>query len=128
MDFRGELDAVRRMEFYATARRGSPHNFDRYYNAAYYWHFGHYHTLVGAKLVGGTTHKKINEMCIKAIMKTRLEDGTWMDHPSFGKMVGTSLALWIIGETEGGWKDGYAAKTTQEKMGPKEGEGEPEQQ
>lgn len=113
---RGELDAVRRMEFYnPPGKGGSPHNFDRWFNAAYYWSYGHYYTLQAAKLVGGKTYKDINEICTKAVMKTRLEDGTWLDHPSFGKLVGTGLALWILGETDGPWRDGYSATTTQEK-------------
>lgn len=114
--YRSELDAVRRMEYYATNRGGSPHNFDRWWNAAYYWNFGHYHTLVAAREVGGKTYKEINDVCTKAIMKTRLEDGTWLDHASFGKLVGTSLALWILGETEGGWRTpAGGGTTTQEK-------------
>jgi S1-C subfamily serine protease len=113
---RGELDAVRRMEFYqAGNRQGSPHNYDRWWNAAYYWHYGHYYTLQAAKMIGGKTFKDINEICTKAVMKTRLEDGTWLDHPSFGKLVGTGLALWILGETEGGWRDGYDPTITQDK-------------
>lgn len=113
---RGELDAVRRMEYYnPPGKGGSPHNFDRWHNAAYYWSYGHYYTLQAARLVGGKTYKDINEICTKAVMKTRLEDGTWLDHASFGKLVGTGLALWILGETEGGWRDGYTATTTQEK-------------
>jgi len=113
---RGELDAVRRMEFYnPPGKQGSPHCFDRYWNAAYYWSYGHYHTLLGAKMVGGKTFKEINEICTKAVMKTRLEDGTWLDHASFGKLVGTGLALWILGETEGGWRDGYTPTITQDK-------------
>lgn len=102
---RGELDAVRRMEFYVNGRRGSPHNFDRWNNAAYYWLFGHYHTLLAAKECGGRTYDEINGICTKAVMKTRLDDKTWLGHPSFGKLCGTSLALWILGETEGEWRE-----------------------
>lgn len=113
---RGELDAVRRMEFYnPPGKQGSPHNFDRWWNAAYYWHYGHYFTLQAAKMIGSKTFKDVNEICTKAVMKTRLEDGTWLDHPSFGKLVGTGLALWILGETEGGWRDGYTPTITQDK-------------
>jgi len=126
--YRGELDAVRRMEFYNPPNKGgSPHNFDRWFNAAYYWSYGHYHTLLAAKLVGGKTFKDINEICVKAVMKTRLEDGTWLDHPAFGKLVGTGLALWILGESEGPWKDGYGAVTTQDKTNPATPEKKPEE-
>ncbi|MEE9311526.1 MAG: hypothetical protein V3V10_03845, partial [Planctomycetota bacterium] len=108
IDHRGQLDAVRRMEFYAPPRkRGSPHNSDRWYNAAYYWMFGHYHTIQASKIVGKKHFKKLNEICVKALMQTRQDDGTWLGHPAFGPICGTSLALWILGETEGGWKEGY---------------------
>ncbi|MHC4840637.1 MAG: PDZ domain-containing protein [Planctomycetota bacterium] len=114
IDHRGQLDAVRRMEFYAPPRkRGSPHNYDRWNNAAYYWMFGHYHTIQAAKIVGKKHYKKMNEICVKSLMHTRQDDGTWLGHPAFGKICGTSLALWILGETEGGWKGGYEEVTTQ---------------
>jgi S1-C subfamily serine protease len=113
---RGELDAVRRMEFYnPPGKGGSPHNFDRNFNAAYYWLFGHYHTLLAARECGGKTFDQINEICTKAIMLTRHDDGTWLGHPSFGPLCGTCLGLWILGETEGGWRDGYGDPLTQEK-------------
>lgn len=125
--YRGELDAVRRMEYYVNRGRGSPHNFDRWNNAAYYWMFGHYYTLVAAKEIGRRHYAGVNEICVKAIMATRLDDGTWLDHPSFGKHCGTSLALWVLGESEGGWRSGYGVETpapvTQEKKEePKEEE------
>ncbi|MCB9935705.1 MAG: PDZ domain-containing protein [Planctomycetes bacterium] len=114
--YRGELDAVKRMEYYnPPGKGGSPHNFDRNFNAAYYWMYGHYHTLLAAKEVGGKHFDQINEICVKALMLVREDDGTWLGHPSFGKLCGTCLALWILGETEGGWRDGYADPTTQEK-------------
>lgn len=114
--YRGELDAVKRMEYYAPPNRGgSPHNFDRNFNAAYYWMYGHYHTMLAAHEVGGKTFDEINEICTKAVMLVRENDGTWLGHPSFGKLCGTSLALWILGESEGGWRDGYGDPTTQEK-------------
>ncbi|MCA8914235.1 MAG: PDZ domain-containing protein [Planctomycetes bacterium] len=114
--YRGELDAVRRMEYYnPPGKGGSPHNFDRNFNAAYYWLFGHYHTLLAAKECGGKTFETINEICTKAIMLTRHDDGTWLGHPSFGPLCGTCLGLWILGETEGGWRDGYGDPLTQQK-------------
>lgn len=114
--YRGELDAVKRMEYYnPPGKGGSPHNFDRHFNAAYYWMYGHYHTLLASKEVGGKHFEQINEICTKALMLVREDDGTWLGHPSFGKLCGTCLALWILGETEGGWRDGYAVPTTQEK-------------
>ena len=115
-EYRGELDAVKRMEYYSPpGRGGSPHNFDRQHNAAYYWMYGHYHTLLAAKECGGKTYSEINEICTKAVMLVRENDGSWLGHPSFGKLCGTSLALWILGETEGGWRDGYGDPTTQDK-------------
>ena len=114
--YRGELDAVRSMEYYnPPGKGGSPHNFDRNFNAAYYWMFGHYHTLLAAKDCGGKTYDQINEICTKALMQTRQDDGTWLGHPSFGRLCGSCLALWILGETEGGWRDGYGDPTTQGK-------------
>ena len=114
--FRGELDAVKRMEYYAPpGRGGSPHNFDRNFNAAYYWMYGHYHTLLAAAYCGGKTFDEMNEICTKAVMLVREDDGTWLGHPSFGKLCGTSLALWILGETQGPWRDGYGDPTTQDK-------------
>lgn len=114
--YRGELDAVKRMEYYSPpGKGGSPHNFDRNFNAAYYWMYGHYHTLLAAKECGGRTYDEINEICTKAVMLVRESDGTWLGHPSFGKLCGTSLGLWILGETEGGWRDGYGDPTTQDK-------------
>jgi hypothetical protein len=122
--YRGELDAVRNMEYYnPPGKGGSPHNFDRNWNAAYYWMYGHYHTLLAAKECGGKTYTDINALCVKAVMLDREADGCWLGHPSFGKLCGTSLALWILGESEGPWRDGYAAVTTQEK---KDGEMDPE--
>jgi hypothetical protein len=114
--YRGELDAVRNMEYYnPPGKGGSPHNFDRNFNAAYYWMYGHYHTLLAAKECGGKTFTDINQLCTKAVMIDREGDGTWLGHPSFGKLCGTSLALWILGETEGPWRDGYGDPTTQDK-------------
>jgi hypothetical protein len=116
VNYRGELDAVRRMEYYAPpGKRGSPHNIDRWFNAAYYWLFGHYHTLLAAKEVGGKTFDEINEICVKAMMLTKYDDGTWLGHPSFGKLCGTCLGLWILGETEGPWRDDYGDPITQQK-------------
>jgi S1-C subfamily serine protease len=106
--YRGELDAVRRMEYYnPPGKGGSPHNFDRNWNAAYYWMYGHYHTLLAAKECGGKTFTDINTIAVKAIMLDREDDGLWLDHPSFGKLCGTGLALWVLGETEGPWRTGY---------------------
>ncbi|MCC7507907.1 MAG: PDZ domain-containing protein [Planctomycetes bacterium] len=110
--YRSELDVVRRMEYYYNPRiGGSPHNLERWFNAAYYWLFSHYWTLIAAKDCGKAQFKDINEICVKALMQTRNADGTWLGHPSFGKLCGTCEALWILGETEGGWKDGYTPKT-----------------
>lgn len=114
--YRGELDAVRRMEYYAPpGKRGSPHNIDRNFNAAYYWMYGHYHTLLAAKDIGGKTYEEINEICVKALMQTQYDDGTWLGHPAFGPLCGTSLALWILGDTEGPWREGYGDPLTQDK-------------
>jgi S1-C subfamily serine protease len=114
--YRGELDAVRRMEYYnPPGKGGSPHNFDRNWNAAYYWMYGHYHTLMAAKECGGKTFTDINTIAVKAVMLDREDDGLWLDHPSFGKLCGTGLALWILGESEGPWRTGY----------PVTGEGDP---
>lgn len=113
---RGELDAVRNLILYGPAgRRPSPHNYDRNFNAAYYWMYGHYHTLLAAREVGGKTFDEVNEICVKAVIQDQEDDGTWLEHQSFGKLCGTSLALWILGETEGPWRDGYGDPTTQEK-------------
>lgn len=114
--YRGELDAHRRLELYQNGNRGgSPHNYDRFFNAAYYFSFGHYYVLQAAKEHSPKLHKEIGDLCTKALLKTRLEDGTWLDHPAFGKLVGTGMALWILGETDGAWRDGYSP-TTQDKM------------
>lgn len=120
--YRGELDVVRRLEFYnPPGKRGSPHCFDRWSNASYYWMYGHYYTLQAAKEVGGKTQKDINDLCVKAVMLTRHDDGTWVDHPSFGKTCGTCLALWVLGQCEGGFKDGYGSPTTQPDKNPETG-------
>lgn len=122
--YRGELDAVRNMVFYNPPNKGgSPHNFDRNWNAAYYWMYGHYHTLLAARECGGKTFTDINTIAVKAVMLDRESDGLWLDHPSFGKLCGTSLALWILGESEGPWRDGYGDPTTQ---GKKDGGLEPD--
>jgi hypothetical protein len=103
--YRGELDVVRRMELYhKQGYMPSPHNADRWFNAAYYWMFGHYHTLLAAKECGQRSHKQVSEICVKALMLTRMDDGCWLDHVSFEKLIGTCLALWVFGETEGGWR------------------------
>jgi hypothetical protein len=91
--------------------RGSPHCLDRYFNASYYWLYGHYHTILAAKEIGGRLYDRVNEICVKALMLTRHADGLWLGHPSFGKLCGTCEALWILGETEGEWRDGYGAIT-----------------
>jgi len=114
--YRGELDAHRNLILYAPPnKRGSPHNYDSQFNAAYYWMYGHYHTLLAAKECGGKTFTDLNQLCVKAVMADREEDGTWLEHHSFGKLCGTSLALWILGESEGPWRDGYGDPTTQDK-------------
>jgi S1-C subfamily serine protease len=119
---RHELDAVRGMILYQPpGKRGSPHNYDRYNNAAYYWLFGHYYTLLAAKEIGSKTYTEINEICVKALMQTRKADGTWFGHPSFGPLCGTCEALWILGETTGDWRDGYGSPTTQDKTSPETG-------
>lgn len=122
LKYRGELDVVRGLEFYnPPGKGGSPHCFDRWSNASYYWMYGHYYTLQAAKEVGSKTAKDINELCIKAIMLVREDDGTWIDHPSFGKTCGTCLALWVLGQTEGGHRDGYGSPTTQPDKNPETG-------
>ena len=106
-----------------------------FYNAAYYWLFGHYHSVFAANYMGGAHKKKVQEVTLKALMLQRNNDGTWNDHESFGALVGTSEALMILGEIEGGFRDGYSASTQgnsekppekapEEK--PPEGEGEGE--
>ncbi|MCC6572886.1 MAG: PDZ domain-containing protein [Planctomycetes bacterium] len=114
---RGELDKVRR--FWHT------HNYNLYANAAYYWMYGHFHTMQAANFVGGPHKKKVGDICLKALMLTRSADGTWNDHESFGPLVGTAEALMIFGEIEGAFRDGYntAAAVTPDK--PKEAPKDP---
>jgi S1-C subfamily serine protease len=108
IDNRHHLDRVRRMELYVSGKYGgSPHSRDYYCNASYYWLYGHYHALLAAKESSNSQFKKVNEICVKALMQTKYADGLWLGHPSFGKLCGTCEALWILGETEGGWRDGY---------------------
>ncbi len=105
---RHELDRVRGMEYYVSRQfGGSPHCMDYFANAAYYWLYGHYHALLAAKTVSRRAGERMGEICVRALMQTRGDDGLWLGHPSFGKLCGTSEALWILGETDGGWRDGY---------------------
>ncbi len=105
LKYRGELDKVR--DFWHTHHRTSI----GFYNAAYYWLFGHYHSCLAANYVGGPHKKKIQEVSLKALMLKRNKDGTWNDHEAFGQLVGTSEALMILGEIDGGFRDGYGATT-----------------
>ena len=105
------MDRVRHMTLYM----GSPHNRDLYFNAAYYWLFGTYHTMMAANYVGGSTQKKINEIATKSIMLVRKENGLWVGHAAFGELCGTTLALWILGETTGPWKENWPPVTQEEK-------------
>ena len=129
LKYRSELDKVR--DYWYTHHRTSI----GFYNAAYYWLFGHYHSVLAANYMGGAHKKKVQEVTLKALMLKRNKDGTWNDHESFGALVGTSEALMILGEIEGGFRDGYSASTQgnsekppekapEEK--PPEGEGEGE--
>ena len=111
MQHRHEMDRVRHMTLYM----GSPHNRDLYFNAAYYWLFGTYHTMMAANYVGGSTQKKINEIATKSIMLVRKENGLWVGHAAFGELCGTTLALWILGETTGPWKENWPPVTQEEK-------------
>jgi hypothetical protein len=105
LKYRGELDKVR--DFWHTHHRTST----GFYNAAYYWLFGHYHACLAANFLGGPHKKKIQEVCLKALMLKRNKDGTWNDHESFGPLVGTSEALMILGEIDGAFRDGYSTST-----------------
>lgn len=105
LKYRSELDKVR--DYWFTHHRTSI----GFYNAAYYWLFGHYHSVLAANYMGGAHKKKVQEVTLKALMLKRNKDGTWNDHESFGPLVGTSEALMILGEIEGGFRDGYSAST-----------------
>ncbi|KAA0213357.1 PDZ domain-containing protein [bacterium] len=117
---RHELDRVR--DFWHTHFR------KLYFNAAYYWLFGHYHTCIAANYVGGSHKKKIQEITLKALFLKRKPDGTWSDHEAFGPLVGVSEALMILGEIDGPFRDGYPA-ATQPKTGEPgpSGDGAPKQ-
>ena len=105
LKYRGELDKVR--DYWYTHHRTSI----GFFNAAYYWLFGHYHSCLAANYVGGPHKKKVQETTLKALMLKRNKDGTWNDHESFGPLVGTSEALMILGEIDGGFRDGYSPAT-----------------
>lgn len=105
LKWRDELDKVR--DYWYTHHRTAT----GFFNAAYYWLFGHYHTCMAANYLGGAHKKKIQEVALKATMLKRKADGTWSDHESFGPLVGTAEALMILGEIDGGFRDGYAAST-----------------
>jgi hypothetical protein len=105
LKYRAELDKVR--DYWYTHHRTSI----GFFNAAYYWLFGHYHSVLAANYLGGPHKKKIQEVTLKATMLKRNKDGTWNDHESFGPLVGTAEALMILGEIEGGFRDGYGSST-----------------
>ncbi len=93
---RDQLDYVR--DYWHT------HLVKLYQNAAYYWMFGHTWALVAAREAGPDLYKRVNEVCLKALMMDRQQNGRWLDHESFGEFCGTCQALIAFGETEGGFR------------------------
>lgn len=93
---REELDRVRTYTF--------THYYPLYANAAYYWMFGHYHSLLAAREVGGKAYDEVRDICVKALMLTRRPNGTWLGHSSFGELCGTAQALMILGQCDGGYR------------------------
>lgn len=93
---RDQLDYVR--DYWHT------HLVKLYQNAAYYWMFGHTWALVAAREAGPDLYKRVNEVCLKALMLDRQQNGRWLDHESFGEFCGTCQALIAFGETEGAFR------------------------
>lgn len=86
---RGELDRVRGF--------GGTHFLRSHANAAYYFLFAHY---VSASALPSLKDKTLRERCGKAILEALLKiqapEGTWTDHPAFGQLYGTAMALMAL--------------------------------
>ena len=94
MKHRRELDKVRMYRH--------THYKPLYQNAAYYWLFSHYHIAALANEHGGLMKKKVHDKVLRAMMKTRRKNGTWLGHEAFAEITGTARALMIFGELETG--------------------------
>lgn len=88
---RGELDQV-------LGYPGNHYAF-RYYNAAYYFLYGHYYTARALALLTDPGLKRRAGVAIQqALLKVRTSRGTWVDHEAFGQVYGTAMALMALGE------------------------------
>lgn len=86
---RGELDRVRGF--------GGTHYLSHFANAAYYFLFAHY---ASAAALPSLDDKALREKCSKtnleALLKIQSAEGTWTDHPAFGQLYGTAMALMAL--------------------------------
>jgi hypothetical protein len=94
--YRGELDKV----------RGAPStHYPPYQNAAYYYMFGHYFCARSLRYMEPAFRAKWKPYLQEVMLKVQDQDGTaekgtWSDHPAFGHLYATCMALMILRELE----------------------------
>lgn len=86
---RGELDRVRGF--------GGTHYLRHFANAAYYFLFAHYASASALPAVKDEAlRKRCGKTILEALLKIQSPEGTWTDHPAFGQLYGTAMALMAL--------------------------------
>lgn len=71
-----------------------------YANASYYILYDYWYAAMAASaLEDAALRARVRAAIQEALLMLQAEDGTWCDHPAFGKLYGTAMALMALGET-----------------------------
>jgi hypothetical protein len=87
---RGELDKVRGYT--------GTHMKNLYFNAAYYFLFGHYYMARLSRYLDDDSRKNFTPYLQEVFIQTQESDGSWTDHPHSGKTYGAAMGLLALGE------------------------------
>jgi hypothetical protein len=101
VNMRQELDLV----------LGYPGNHVRhsFANAAYYFMYAHYYSARTLhSLKEADKRARYGAYIQEALLKHQMQDGTWHDHESWGRLYGTSMALMALGQLKMVTPDAYA--------------------
>ena len=80
-------------------RKNPVYHVDKYWNAAYYFFFGYYYATLCANHLSEELQDKYFPLIRKDILDIGENDGSWVDHYTFGKPYGTAAALLILKNT-----------------------------
>lgn len=90
LENRGQLDKVRGYT--------GTHVKNLFYNAAYYFMYGHYFMSRLSRYLDDETRKNLTPYLQEVFILIQESDGSWTDHPHSGKTYGTAMGLMTLGE------------------------------